>query len=108
MNRKLKGTWVSVRMIANGTERAHEGLAYTFEGDKATYTFRNNPKHALKFQAKGADAFHLSREDALFNKYFFKIEKGELHLIVNRSKDPDAKADFSGKTMPVIVYKRRK
>jgi hypothetical protein len=108
--RKLKGTWVSVRMIVKGDSRAHEGATYTFEGDKATYVFRNNSKHVLKFEAKGPGAFQLSRDDgkALFNKYFFKIEKGELHLIVNRSKDPDAKADFSGKTMPVIVYKKQK
>jgi uncharacterized protein (TIGR03067 family) len=109
--RKLKGTWVSVRMYAKGDEKPHEGVAtYTFEGDKATYVYRNNPKRVMKFEAKRPDAFQVSQEDGKTppTKYFFKVEKGELHLIVNRSKDPDAKADFSGKTMPVIVYKKQK
>ena len=36
--RKLKGSWVSVRQIAGGKEKAFEGMStYTFDGDKAAW-----------------------------------------------------------------------
>jgi len=112
--RKLKGTWVSVRRIVGGKEGAFAEMAtYKFEGDKATYIFGKGSKSTrdMKFEAdrKRPNAFRVIQENTkTVTKYFFKIEKGELYLTLDRSNDPNAKADFSGKVMPVVIYKQQK
>jgi uncharacterized protein (TIGR03067 family) len=111
--RQLKGTWVSVRRIAGGKETEFAEMAtYKFEGDKASYTFGKGGKTArvMKFEAdrKRPFAFQVIQENTkAATRYFFKIEKGELHLTLDRSKDPNARPDFSGKVMPVVIYKRQ-
>ncbi len=112
--RQLKGTWVSVRRLDRGKEKAFTGMAtYFFDGDRAMYSFGGRPPIPLKFELDGKrpNAFRVTtagvKAPRMSNRYFFKFEKGELHLALDRTGKPGAQADFSGKSMSVVIYQRR-
>src|SRR4051794_39733998 len=69
--RKLKGTWVSVRMLVKGGEKTHEGVTYTFDGDRADYTFKTSAKRVMKFESKHPNTFQVSEDGkAPATRYF--------------------------------------
>jgi len=111
--RKLKGTWNSVRRISKGQEIAYTLISYAFEKDKVTYTAGKGKlvrTMSLKVDKKRPDVIELTQENAKVAtmRYFFKVEKGELYLVPDRSNDPKAKPDFSGNTTMVMVLKKEK
>jgi hypothetical protein len=109
--RKLKGTWISVRMIMKGKEGAYTSASYAFEKDKVTYTFgKGVTGRAMTLQAdkKRRDVILMTPDKGVTLRFFFKIEKGELYL-TPAPADAKAKADFSGKERTaVIILKKEK
>jgi len=86
-------------------------FSYTFSGDKVTLTLNEKAGANMTLVAdkKRRDAFEMTRDKStITTKYFFKIEKGELFLVPNRSADPNAKPDFSGDTAQVLVLEKEK
>jgi uncharacterized protein (TIGR03067 family) len=111
--RKLKGKWNSVRLLIKGAEKEYTTESYTFDGDKVTYnTGKTTRKMTVKLDKNRPDTFELTPEDnkaALKTmRNSFKIEKGELYLMPNRSTDAKVKPDFSGKSGPVLILKPEK
>jgi uncharacterized protein (TIGR03067 family) len=110
--RKLTGKWNSVRMILKGNERNYTSASYSFTKDKVTYTAGNGKlmrTMTFKPDKKRPDVLEMTPENAKVpTRYFFKIEKGELYLLPDRSNDPKTKPDFSGTTMPVMILKKEK
>jgi hypothetical protein len=108
--RKITGTWNSVRMISKGKDRDYALASYTFAKDKGSYTMGKGKlvrTFTLKPDRKRPDVLEMTLENAKVpTRYFFKIEKGELYLVPDRSNDPKAKPDFSGMTTPVLVLKK--
>jgi len=110
--KKLQGTWKAVRYIsAKGKPKNPPTFTYTFSDDKVTMTFgeKQGPNTTIVPDRKRGDAFEFKRDTGKGStKYFYKIEKGELYLVPNRSTDPKAKPDFSGTKTPVIIYQKEK
>jgi hypothetical protein len=106
--RQLVGKWESTKHVFKGAERPFTTTSYVFEKDKATCTFG---KGKVEERASKIDARRraiLMTYNGATKTHFFKIEKGELHLSIDRSNDPKAKPDFGGQTSPVVVFKRVK
>jgi uncharacterized protein (TIGR03067 family) len=107
--RKLHGTWNAVRMVFKGAEKTPPNVSYVFEKDKVTYTSGKAARPmTLKADRKRPDVIEMTPEKGTTQRFFFKIEKGELYLTPDRSKDPKAKPDFTGASMPVMVLKQEK
>lgn len=107
---KLRGKWVSVRKISGGKESAYENVStYTFERDKVRYQWtKHDYSMKVEIDKKRPFSMTMTKENTPPKKFFFKIEKGELYLTTDRTNDPKANADFSGKSGMVFIYKREK
>jgi len=109
--KKIKGTWNATRYIINKAEQKAPPYTYAFEGDKMTYSYRGRVSYTATITPDKTrkDAFTMKRDNStITTKYFYKIEKGELFLALDRSNDPKAKADFSGDSGQVIVFEQQK
>jgi uncharacterized protein (TIGR03067 family) len=109
--RKLAGTWNAVRVISQGVEQPYDLTSYSFEKDKVINTLgrgKISRTLTLKLDKKRPDVIELTPENSKTTRFFFKIEKGELYLMPDRTNDPKAKPDFSGKTTAVIILKKEK
>jgi hypothetical protein len=96
-----------MRRIAKGQETTFVTTTWVFDKGKATCTFGGGQveRRTIKADKKCPDALLLTG-DGRVKRYFCKIEKGELYLSPDRSKDKKARADFGGKTTTVIVLKK--
>jgi hypothetical protein len=110
--RQLLGKWESVKHVSKGVERPFTTTSYAFEKDKATCTFgggKGGPtrqERTYKIDARRRAV--LMTYNGKTQTHFFKIEKGELYLSIDRSNDLRAKPAFSGKTSPMVIFKKAK
>ena len=110
---KLQGTWNSVRRITKKGTLRNTSTSYTFAKDKVTMTGGKGKlmrTMTVKADRKRRDVIEMTQENVkgVTTRYFFKIEKGELYLLPDRSGDPKAKADFSGEAGTVMIFEREK
>src|SRR5262245_29403968 len=99
--RKLKGKWAVTRRVFRGTElKGGVTATYEFNGDKVTVdTGRLKYVAKVKADVKNKPAtLELTREDTkTTSRLAFKIEKGELHLVLSPPKgNVQADEDFTG------------
>ena len=106
--RQLLGKWESTKHVFKGTERPLTTTSYVFEKGKATCTYGRNKVEERSFKIDARRRALLMTYNGTTRTHFFKFEKGELHLSIDRSNDPKAKPDFSGQTSPVVVFKKVK
>src|SRR5262249_14764353 len=88
---RLRRTWTTVRILTGGRERTATST-YTFEKDRAIYTFGDPDGKggtytmSLKADRTRSDRISMHRKGApRATKYFFEIRKGELYLVPDRS-----------------------
>jgi hypothetical protein len=109
--KRLQGTWGQVRTVPRSEKGTGErGDVYRFKGDQlvvnpggkdsAEYTVVPDRKR------RGAFALRHNLTQEVVERYFSRIEEGELYLAVDRTDDPRAEPDFTGSGGPVFVLAR--
>jgi hypothetical protein len=114
--RQLLGKWESTKNVSKGVERPFTTTSYHFERDKVTckYGAKSQTTQERTYKIDARRRAVLMTYHGTTRTHFYKIEKGELYLSIDRSKDPDAKKDpnvkpdFTGKTTPVLILKKVK
>lgn len=115
---KLRGTWTVIKALSLKREvKAPAGMTFTFDGDKLT---RQVPRPSGKGGRKilmtvkidtrkkphRIEMIPANKGQATVGIY--KIEKGQLFLVLASAKDEKVPSDFSGATRPVLVLTRGK
>ena len=109
--RQLQGKWESVRRLSLGKEDAFTTTSYLFEKDKVTARYGTKTKQTTQIRTYEIDSKRraiLMTYNGVTRRHFYKFQKGELYLTIDRSKDDDVKPDFSGQTTTVLILKKVK
>jgi hypothetical protein len=108
--RQLLGKWQSTKNVTFGMERPFTTTSYDFGKDKVTCTYgpKGQTTQVRTYVIDNQRGAILMTYNGTTRTHFFKIEKGELFMSIDRTKDPKAKPDFSGKTTTVLILKKAK
>jgi hypothetical protein len=109
--RQLLGKWQSYKRLSGGGEGAFTTTSYDFAKGKVTCQYGSKQKITTQertFQIDRKRGAILMTYNGMTRRHFYKFEKGELLLTIDRSNDSDAKPDFTGKTSVVLILKKEK
>jgi uncharacterized protein (TIGR03067 family) len=109
--KQLQGKWALDRAIFKGKRQEVKAMFYTFKNAKVILQGGKDDTpetRAVTVSKDRPDVLEITPEKRKTTRWFFKIEKGELHLLQYSSRDPKGKPDFSGQTDTVMILRREK